>query len=484
MSSDDHNEQRLWIRFVSGDTLTPKEGERLVDWVDDTELRDVFLDDLQTDRALRSSEALAPTEEHFIVRTLERLQRESGEDEFTPAASLKSGGSGRPLRRLAGLSLVAAALAFSVGVQFGGKSKPSGLQPNDEPFVWATPDDGNLAPSRLGTGLVELPAGDTVLAFDSGATLDVAGPATLELVGDDEVVLLSGQAEASVPTGVAGFVVRTPTVRVVESDVTFNITVRDQGATDVRLVMGELSVEAGRSGRWSGHRQRLSPEALLEAHVVALFPGNELAPIVLEAVGDGGIYAGMILANGEALEFGGREALERARTAVSDLYLEAPEHFSASWSQLAPSGGTTMILIEGRAPERFKVDELHTFGQALSLRFMADMGSDEDGVLRTNETTQTFEVQMGEIPPNFLRGGAQFQFIEGIRGDIATGQFMAGVIVLGGERYTFESPDELQILIDGHTEALSSLFMSNEDWSMGPEGERQLMIKLGTTGEE
>ncbi|MFT5689707.1 MAG: hypothetical protein ACI8PQ_002555, partial [Planctomycetota bacterium] len=79
---------------------------------------------------------------------------------------------------------------------------------------------------------------------------------------------------------------------------------------------------------------------------------------------------------------------------------------------------------------------------------------------------------------------AQFQFIEGIRGDIATGQFMAGVIVLGGERYTFESPDELQILIDGHTEALSSLFMSNEDWSMGPEGERQLMIKLGTTGEE
>jgi len=464
------DERLLWIRFVSGDPLTRSEGERLTRWIGAEELVDAFLDDLTTDRALRSVAALDATQERFVEDTLRRL-----EDELRAADAAGR----RPVQRLLpqrrrglahrawGPLLAAASLAFALGLAIGRSDRAPALL-GDQPFVTTVADDGAAGlPSRLGRGLVEVPEGRTRLAFDSGATFDVDGPARLELVDDDELFFHDGRAQASVPANVTAFVVRTPTTRLVESGTTFELVVQAErgGETEVRLVQGELSIEPGRDGQWTGRDQRLTTDLFRVARVAPLNPEAVEAPVLFETDGELGGFLGMIVANGESVEFGDRAVFERARLRCSELFEDSPQHFQTFWSSVAPTAQSATLVLGNSEPQRLKVDELHALGDQLGIwvttavREGADGGSSPVDVMLeefqfTVETERPESMRTLRLP----RGAMGLDLPNRLFSD----EKLDGHLILltpDGRRkvHRFDGPEELRAQIRLQTQVLREL---------------------------
>lgn len=459
MQHDQHDEQRLWVRFVSGDPLTRDEGERLTRWVDDADLKDAFLDDLQTDRELRSLGALAATEERFIEDTLDRLEREViGSD----AAQAPRPRFARPRSSVMRPVLAAAAAAFLGGLGLGLLRTPEPVLLTDQPFVSAVSTGGaSSLPARLGAGPVDVPEGNTRLAFDSGTTLDVEGPARLQLVDEDELIFFDGRAEASVPADVAAFILRTPTTRMVESGATFTIAVEEHGETEVHLIAGELSVEPGRDGHWTGRNQRLSLDNLHFARAASLTPGQAESPVVFEAESDSGEFAGMIVSNRHCMEFGARETMQLARSRISQLISDEPERFSVLWSEVAPHSAPTVLRFDDgdTPPAVFRWDELHEFGHSISVQVTTDLSTEhgkfgEDARMQFHELT--FDMKGLRSPDS---GATQLRIPRSLQN--GSGE----MVLIDGRRLRFENISELKNLIEIRTEPMGifGVAESNEE---------------------
>src|SRR4051794_14260795 len=81
-----------------------------------------------------------------------------------------------------------------------------------EPEGGPLPAEGDVLSARR----LRLSRGRAVLAFLSGVTLTVEGPADLELISIDRVVCRRGRLRARVPEGAEGFVVAAPNSAVVD----------------------------------------------------------------------------------------------------------------------------------------------------------------------------------------------------------------------------------------------------------------------------
>ena len=464
-----NDEQRLWVRFVSGDPLTASEGERLTRWVDDADLKDVFLKDLETDRSLRALGALPTSEEQFIEGTLARLEIELAERHtvrLQPVPAQRGGW------RLAGPVLAAAAAAFLIGLGLGLFRTPDPIVVDNGSFVSAvsdTNDDGvPILPARLGAGTVELPTGNATLAFDNGATLDVEGPAKLELVDEDEVLFLHGRAQADVPAKLATFVVTTPTTRVRESGVAYEIVVQEElhGETEVRLISGELSVEPGRRGQWTGRDRRLTTDSLRKAHVTLLSPHVAEAPLVIEAEGELGDYSGAFVRDGRWVEFGEPRAMHHAVSRFHELLVEKPEGLHEFWSELAPVGEPTVLLFEDGTKHVFTIDRLHELGKEMSVLVRTEVHGDVDG----DGTDQRAEVDV-EINGLRLRLDGKAGFLHGLSSTGEGAQVLwKGNWVDSDDHRVFRSVDELKGLIELRTLPLRKLGL--DTWTEAGKNER------------
>jgi hypothetical protein len=99
--------------------------------------------------------------------------------------------------------------------------------------------DGKLdAPGRLETS-----AGTYTLRFRSGPTVQIVGPASLNVESDMLVRLDRGQATARVPDSVKGFTIETPVAKVIDQGTEFGVAARDDGRTDVIVFEGKVDVE-------------------------------------------------------------------------------------------------------------------------------------------------------------------------------------------------------------------------------------------------
>ena len=94
-------------------------------------------------------------------------------------------------------------------------------------------EEGMVAARRL-----RLQSGVATLAFLSGVTLTVEGPADVDLVSIDHVFCRGGRLRAHVPTGAEGFVVTSPTSAVVDSGTEFALNIGDDGKSHVMVFEG------------------------------------------------------------------------------------------------------------------------------------------------------------------------------------------------------------------------------------------------------
>lgn len=83
------------------------------------------------------------------------------------------------------------------------------------------------------------------IAFRSGATVIVEGPATLELATPLAGRLMRGKLVADVPAEAHGFRVDTPLTSVVDLGTRFGVSVGPPGTTDVHVLAGRVEVTPG-----------------------------------------------------------------------------------------------------------------------------------------------------------------------------------------------------------------------------------------------
>ncbi|MEM9282280.1 MAG: LamG-like jellyroll fold domain-containing protein [Verrucomicrobiota bacterium] len=101
-------------------------------------------------------------------------------------------------------------------------------------------EDGWLTP-----GLLEIESGQTTIAFNSGATATVEGPAVLSIESLNRLFLKSGRITADVPPPATGFTINTPRMNVVDIGTRFGVSVEKNGDSELHVMEG--LVEASRN---------------------------------------------------------------------------------------------------------------------------------------------------------------------------------------------------------------------------------------------
>ncbi|MEM6917274.1 MAG: LamG-like jellyroll fold domain-containing protein, partial [Verrucomicrobiota bacterium] len=97
----------------------------------------------------------------------------------------------------------------------------------------------------LTSGLLEIESGEAMIAFNSGATATVEGPAALSIESSNRVFLNKGRLTADVPPPATGFTVNTPRLNAVDIGTRFGIEVDSEGNSELHVMEGE--VEASRT---------------------------------------------------------------------------------------------------------------------------------------------------------------------------------------------------------------------------------------------
>lgn len=89
---------------------------------------------------------------------------------------------------------------------------------------------------------IDLKQGFVKLAYENGVEAVIEGPAEYTVVDELTATLGHGRLGVRVPDGFSGFVVDTPSARVVDLGTEFSMRVRNTGVTQVHVVEGEVQV--------------------------------------------------------------------------------------------------------------------------------------------------------------------------------------------------------------------------------------------------
>ncbi len=96
--------------------------------------------------------------------------------------------------------------------------------------------------AHIGKGRFVLESGLVRLDFPRGVRVTLEGPTELEIIGDGEIRLHSGNLTAHVPPEGVGFLVYTEKAKIVDYGTTFGVSVGKGGATGVEVYEGEVGV--------------------------------------------------------------------------------------------------------------------------------------------------------------------------------------------------------------------------------------------------
>jgi len=117
--------------------------------------------------------------------------------------------------------------------------------------VWEETDQDS--PVAIGSYLdvgqrLRLKEGKVEIVFHVGAQVLLQGPAILDIESSRRAFLHAGKLTASVPEQARGFVIQTPSARVIDLGTQFGVDADDAGATDVYVFRGVVELLPGAGG--------------------------------------------------------------------------------------------------------------------------------------------------------------------------------------------------------------------------------------------
>jgi hypothetical protein len=95
-------------------------------------------------------------------------------------------------------------------------------------------------PLKIDSGAIEL-------LLNAGAKLLIEGPAEWSIDGDNQATLRAGKLVATVPSQAVGFLLETPTSRIVDLGTEFGVEVDRQGSTEVQVITGKVALKSASS---------------------------------------------------------------------------------------------------------------------------------------------------------------------------------------------------------------------------------------------
>lgn len=236
----------------------------------DAELRTTFLQQMRMDAALKvvlgagagadTAAGVPVSEEVFRSGVLAHLRSEGAGDSRSFAKSVLTEivveREGKRLRRWPDLVIAGAvSAAASIGLMFFLQSVDFNAQARTaaRPFVARLESEGSgsALPQWIGkgaggihadgwmqTGEYLLGEGRALLAFNSGATVLLEGPARFRLESSNRLFLHEGRLVSEVPLPAQGFTVNTPSLTAVDLGTRFGITVAAGGISELHVMEG------------------------------------------------------------------------------------------------------------------------------------------------------------------------------------------------------------------------------------------------------
>ncbi len=154
--------------------------------------------------------------------------------------------SPRPLRFMGSVIWAAAAvlIAALVILATSGEDLPETVATliEAEDCKWAGSDLPTAQGARLGPGTLALVEGMATLEFESGATVTLEAPTTLEILSKMRCRLIEGSVVADVPEPAHGFTIDTPSLEVIDLGTRFGVTASAFGDSHVFVFEGEVEV--------------------------------------------------------------------------------------------------------------------------------------------------------------------------------------------------------------------------------------------------
>jgi hypothetical protein len=168
---------------------------------------------------------------------------------------------------------LAAAAVVALAVPFFWLSREEGVSghPAEAVATLIPPGTGNEAMIVHVGDRFQLGAGVSKFEFANGAVLGVEGPADLAIRSGDAVFLAHGRLNAWCPESAHGFLVETPSTKVIDLGTTFGVNTGADGGSDVMVLDGLVRLDNGRDQR------HLTSGAAMRAET-----GGDLREVVME----------------------------------------------------------------------------------------------------------------------------------------------------------------------------------------------------------
>lgn len=236
----------LFESFSDGTVNETEAKELLESFRKDTSVKERFVGELQMSKTL-SGVGILSNDHRISQEVVESLRCSMGSADVSGAVISELRSIERrktiPFPVIAMGVGVAAALTLAFVFAF-----QSGTGPKDSIAVVASAfdakgsDQSTTKGTHIGKGRFVLESGIVRLDFPKGVRVTLEGPAELELIGDGETRLHSGNLTAHVPPEGVGFLVHTEKAKVVDYGTTFGVSIGKDGSTGVEVYEGEVGV--------------------------------------------------------------------------------------------------------------------------------------------------------------------------------------------------------------------------------------------------
>lgn len=309
--NDNERDERLFEWLHPKSKRSPAEQESLAKKLNEnSSLKEQLHGDLHIDDALSAHFQKHSSTESFVQGVMDRLEREASP---TPVPRRI------PVWGIWALGFTAVAAAGLLLFQNSSSVLPEPLPKSTDPvqrlqgFARLTPTslcvwDQEQPPERLGEGMLKLNKGTAQISFDDGPALEISGPARFEMVSPTRAILHQGALSAKLPVSSQSFELGTPLSALRDQSGAFDMTVADDGTTDLAVTEGEIALTSLREKArvWKLGRQFQSvtvyagPDTNVDSEAVVL--RNTKGP-----------FQGVISLNGEEFTFDNFEDFDKAK---------------------------------------------------------------------------------------------------------------------------------------------------------------------------